>query len=148
MFDNKPRILSVFLTKNARSYKNFKMLQLLTNIHNFQLGRWNLNGRLETRTVAPQAATTALLVAGLALWVCLVGNRWQESLLFVQGETVTSHVKIECCTIWVGFKEERGTLCLWCKQNRGNFVKEVSVTVLVQGKETLLLLKVCESCIE
>jgi hypothetical protein len=41
MFDkivwlNKPRILSVFLKKNARSYKNFKMLQLLTNMHNFQ----------------------------------------------------------------------------------------------------------------
>ena len=48
----------------------------------------------------------------------------------------------------MGFKEERGTLCLWYKQNRGNFVKEVSVTVLVQGKETLSLLKVCESCIE
>jgi len=42
MFDkivllNKPRILSVFLQKNARPYKSFKMLQLLTNIHNFQI---------------------------------------------------------------------------------------------------------------
>ena len=51
------------------------------------------------RTVAPQVATTALLVAGLAQWVRLVGNRWQESLLFVQGETVMSHVRIECCAI-------------------------------------------------
>ena len=42
MFDkilllNKPRILSVFLQKNARLYKSFKMLQLPTNIHNFQI---------------------------------------------------------------------------------------------------------------
>jgi len=42
MFDkivclNKPRILSVFLRKNARTYKKFKVLQLPTNIHNFQL---------------------------------------------------------------------------------------------------------------
>jgi len=48
----------------------------------------------------------------------------------------------------VGFKEERGMVSWWCKQNRGNFVKEVSVTVLVQGKEMLSLLKVCGRCIE
>ena len=46
MFDiivwlNKPRILSVFLKKNARSYKNVKMLQLLTNTHNFQSSHFN-----------------------------------------------------------------------------------------------------------
>ena len=34
------------------------------------------------------------------------------------------------------------------KQNRGTFVKEVSVTVLVQGKKMSSLLKVCESYIE
>ena len=48
----------------------------------------------------------------------------------------------------MGLKEERRMECLWCKQNRGNFVKEVSVTVLVQGKLMVSLLKVCESCIE
>ena len=42
MFDkivllNKQRILSVFLRKNVRPYKSFKMLQLRKNIHNFQL---------------------------------------------------------------------------------------------------------------
>ena len=34
------------------------------------------------------------------------------------------------------------------KQNRGSFVKEVSVTVLVQGKKMSSLLKMCESYIE
>ena len=34
------------------------------------------------------------------------------------------------------------------KQNRGSFVKEVSVTVLVQGKKMSSLLEVCESYIE
>ena len=63
----------------------------------------------------------------------------------MQGETVTSHVRIECCAI---FEEKCGAVCLWCKQNRGNIVKEVSVRVLVQGKESLSLLKVCESYIE
>ena len=47
MFDktiwfNKPRVLSVFFSKNARSYKNFKMLQLLTDINNFQRSRFKL----------------------------------------------------------------------------------------------------------
>jgi len=40
-----------------------------------------INGRLETRIVAPQAATTAFLVAGLAQWVRFVRNRWQEKSL-------------------------------------------------------------------
>jgi hypothetical protein len=31
---------------------------------------------------------------------------------------------------------------------RGNFFKEVSVIILVQGKMMLLLLKVCKRCIE
>ena len=47
-----------------------------------------------------------------------------------------------------GIKEEGGGVCLWWKQNRGNFVKEVSVTVLVQGKKMSSLLKVCESYVE
>jgi len=34
--------------------------------------RGNLHGRLTTRTVAPEAAMTALLVAGLAQWVRFV----------------------------------------------------------------------------
>ena len=47
MFDkivclNKPRILSVFLRKNARSYKNFKMLQVPTNIYKLQLSGFKL----------------------------------------------------------------------------------------------------------
>jgi hypothetical protein len=44
-----------------------------------------LNGRLESRTAAPQAAKTELLVAGLAQWVLIVWNRWQEELLYVHG---------------------------------------------------------------
>jgi hypothetical protein len=39
---NKPRILSVFLRKNAKSYKNFKMLQLLTNINNYKRSSFKL----------------------------------------------------------------------------------------------------------
>ena len=42
----------------------------------------------------------------------------------------------------MGLKEECTTVSLWCKQNRGNFVKEGSITVLVQGKRMLSLLKV------
>ena len=75
--------------------------------------RWILNGRLETRTVAPQADKMALLVAGVAQWVRFAWNRWQESLFVVQGETVTSHVRIECCSIWVDYEEECGAVCLW-----------------------------------
>ena len=37
---------------------------------------------------------------------------------------------------------------LWCKKNRGNFVKEASGTVLVPGKKMLSSLKVCEICME
>ena len=44
----------------------------------FSAPGWNLNGCLETRTLARQAATTELLVAGLAQWVRFVWNRWQE----------------------------------------------------------------------
>jgi len=43
---NKPRIWSVFLKKNARSYTNFKMLQLPTNIHNFQLSSFKLQNSI------------------------------------------------------------------------------------------------------
>jgi hypothetical protein len=62
--------------------------------------RWNPNGHLETRTVAPRVqpgdtqtdtwkqelwrhkrARTELLVAGLAQWVRIVSNRWQEKFL-------------------------------------------------------------------
>jgi hypothetical protein len=43
---NKPRILSFFLSKNARSYNNFKMLQLLTDIHNFQSSRAKLQNSI------------------------------------------------------------------------------------------------------
>jgi len=51
MFDktvwfNKPRILSAFLSKNARSCKDFKMLQLLTDIHNFQLSSFKLQNSI------------------------------------------------------------------------------------------------------
>ena len=47
----------------------------------------------------------------------------------------------------MGFEGEGGAVCLWWKQNRGNFVKEVPVTVLVQGKKMSSLLKVCENYI-
>ena len=51
MFDktvgfNKSRILSVFLSKNARSYKNVKMLILLTCIHNFQRSSFKLQNSI------------------------------------------------------------------------------------------------------
>jgi hypothetical protein len=51
MFDktvwfNKPRILSVFLSINARFYKNDKMLQLLKDIHNFQRSRFILQNSI------------------------------------------------------------------------------------------------------
>ena len=47
MFDkivwlNKPRIVYVFLRKNARSYTNFKTLQLPTFMHNFQRSGFKL----------------------------------------------------------------------------------------------------------
>ena len=48
----------------------------------------------------------------------------------------------------MGFEEKGGAVCLWWKQNRGNLVKEVSVTVLVQGKKMSSLLKLCESYTE
>jgi hypothetical protein len=41
--------------------------------------------------LAPLAAATALLVAGLAQWVCFLSDRWQEKSLC---ESNTSHVKI------------------------------------------------------
>jgi hypothetical protein len=43
---NKPRISSAFLSKNARSFKNFKMLQLLRDIHNFQRSRFKLQNSI------------------------------------------------------------------------------------------------------
>ena len=53
-------------------------IEKLTFAKRLRAPGWNLNGRLETKTVAPQAATTELLVAGLAQWVHFVCNRWQE----------------------------------------------------------------------
>ena len=47
------------------------------------------------RLVAPQAAATELLVAGLVQWVYFVRDRWQEKSLYEQGESHTMHVKIE-----------------------------------------------------
>jgi len=45
---------------------------------------WNWNGSLETRTEAPQAATTELPVAGVTQWVRFMRNRWQEmSLMYL-----------------------------------------------------------------
>ena len=60
------------------------IIQNNRNIHcapaNVQLKLW------KHCLVAPQAAGTELLVAGLAQWVCLECNRWQEkSLHCVQG---------------------------------------------------------------
>jgi hypothetical protein len=43
--------------------------------------------------VVPQAAITALLVAGLAQWVSFVWDRWQCKLC-VQGESAANHVDI------------------------------------------------------
>jgi len=51
MFDkivllNRRRILSVFLRKNARPYKSFKMLQLPTNVHSFQISGYKSQNSL------------------------------------------------------------------------------------------------------
>jgi len=43
---NKSRILSVFLRINARSYKNYKMLQLPTKIHNFKHASFKLENSI------------------------------------------------------------------------------------------------------
>jgi hypothetical protein len=39
--------------------------------------RWKFNGPWQRRVVAPQAARTSLLVAGVVQWLCIVLNRWQ-----------------------------------------------------------------------
>jgi hypothetical protein len=79
-------------------------------------------GRLEARTMAPQAAMTKLLVAGLAEWVRFVRNRWQVKSL----------------------------LCAWLitYESRDFLKKEVALTISIQGKTMLSLLKGCESCIQ
>jgi hypothetical protein len=81
----------------------------------------NLNGSLETRTVALQAATTALLVASLPSGCVLCGIDGRTSLFCVLGQSRASHVK---------------------------FFFKVAVIILVRGNNMLSLLKVCESCIE
>jgi hypothetical protein len=68
---------------------------------------------LETGTVVPQAATTALLIAGLAQWVRFVYNRWQEKSL----------------------------QCAWpiTYESHDFFFKEVAVRILVQYNAMLSL---------
>jgi len=72
--------------------------------------------------VAPQAATTKILEAGVAHWVRFVCNRWQEKLFCVLGQSHTSQVKI--------------------------LFQEFAVIIVVKGKMMLSLLKVCECCVE
>ena len=72
--------------------------------------------------MAPQAATTELLVAGMAQWVRFVRTNGRKSLFCVPGQSHTNHVKF--------------------------FFKEVAAIILERGKLMLSLLKVCESCIE
>jgi len=53
--------------------------------------QWNLNGRLETRTVAPHATTTELLVAGFVQWVRFIWNRWQRK---VSSVCLDNHIQV------------------------------------------------------
>ena len=71
------RTWTTFCISRASAHLSFFRRESGTHVH----PHWNINGRLETRTVALQAATTELLVAGLDQWVRFVWNRWQKRYL-------------------------------------------------------------------
>lgn len=83
---------------------------------------WNLNWRLETINEAPQAATTEILVAGIAHWVRFLWKRWL-------GRYVV-------CASQIAYEA------------RENFFKVVAVISLVQDQTILSLLKVGENWVE